>query len=218
VAIEYTHSALTDLAVKWLKRPASRNGPGCHVALSEVRTGWSGEIPDAIGFRASGHMDGSTVVEVKVGRGDFLADRKKDHRQEGAGVGRWRYFMCPEGLISPEELPPKWGLLHVTKRGGVKVLVGALAESHYGQQQELLASTSFNVNCEGEQFILISMLRRVGDPEALNLKLRKLYQGQDELQKRIDEFRSNETELLSELRLLKRQNALLLKSHSVATA
>ena len=54
------HSDLCKLAVSWLKRPFSRGGHGCTVAIDECRTGWGGEIPDAVGYRYSGMQDTST--------------------------------------------------------------------------------------------------------------------------------------------------------------
>lgn len=104
----FTHAALCDVAVKWLKRAHSAGGPGCLVAVSEVAGGWTGEIPDAIGFNLSHWETGATVIEVKVSRSDFLSDRKKPHRQAG-GMGRWRYYMAPVGLIAVSELPAGWG-------------------------------------------------------------------------------------------------------------
>lgn len=98
-----THRQLCDLAVKWLQRPASRSGPGCQVAFSECRADWKGETPDAIGFRAAVFKEASVVVEVKVSRADFLADRKKPHRIDPSlGMGTYRYFMAPASLIAPE--------------------------------------------------------------------------------------------------------------------
>ena len=118
--MELTHKNICNIAVKWLKRPNSNGGHGCHVAVSEVASGWSGEIPDSIGFRATGdHTDGSIVVEVKVSRSDFLADKKKPHRNgETIGLGNWRYYMCPVDLIKADELPENFGLLYVNTKGG----------------------------------------------------------------------------------------------------
>jgi hypothetical protein len=173
---EYTHSALCDLAVDWLKRPRSRDGHGCQIAVSEVPTGWVGEIPDAIGFRAQGQYDdGSVVVEVKTSRADFLADRKKPHRSgEVSGVGRWRYFMCPEGLIQPEELPEQWGLLYVTRRGGIRPIAGPVTTRHYHNRKALLQQMAFeDRDIVKEHFVLVRLLNRVGDVEFLNKRLRE---------------------------------------------
>lgn len=75
--MELTHASLCQLAVSWLKRPHSRQGPGCQVAITESKCGWlDGEIPDAIGFRAGVFAEASVLVECKLSRGDFLADKK----------------------------------------------------------------------------------------------------------------------------------------------
>jgi hypothetical protein len=68
------------------------------------------ERPDALLFNSSGTF----LVETKVTRQDFLNDRKKTFRAEPSqGVGKYRYYACPEGLIKPEELPERWGLIYV---------------------------------------------------------------------------------------------------------
>lgn len=172
---KWTHQELCDKAVKWLRRPHGQFGHGCQIAMSETQSGWSGEIPDAIGFRSSGHRDGSVVVEVKVSRSDFLADKKKPHRNgEVTGLGTWRYYLCPEGLIQPDDLPEKWGLLWITNRGGVKPVVGpALDAPYWGKFEESLQAYKWDRDHEREQFILVKMLARVGDPEQLNKMLKK---------------------------------------------
>jgi hypothetical protein len=205
----WTHAELCAIAVKWLKRPNSNNGHGCHVAVSEVRSGWTGEIPDAIGFRQSGYApsDGSVVVEVKVSRSDFLADRKKPHRIEG-GLGNWRYFMCPEGMIQPDELPEGWGLLWINKRGHVKPKAGfayALAASKsYRSHQDALAEFRQESDWQGEQFILVKLYSRIGDAEELNQKMREAWAERHQLAKRCDQMREEVRSLRRDLRLAKR--------------
>lgn len=184
-----SHADLCDIAVKWLRRPNSQNGHGCCIAASEVKSGWTGEIPDAIGFRQKGYGvgDGSVVVEVKVTRSDFLADRKKGHRKEG-GLGNWRYFMCPTNLIKPDELPEGWGLLWVNKRGHVKPMAGPAhvmaATPHYEMRRESLEQYRQGSDVAGEQFILVKLLARVGDPEQVNQKLREAWREHSRLVKR----------------------------------
>lgn len=104
-----THDELIYLAVKWLRRV--RN---CHVVLFEKGT--SGEIPDAIGFKWGPE---TTLIECKVSRNDFYADRGKPHRKNPeTGIGLFRFYLTPKGLLKPEELPKGWGLLEV--RGKTK--------------------------------------------------------------------------------------------------
>ncbi len=102
-----THAKLVSLAVAWLRRYR------CGVVLSEQAC-VSGEMPDAIGWKKACH---SVLVECKLSRPDFLADREKPFRQKPeTGVGCERYYLAPRGLIRVEELRPGWGLLEVCGR------------------------------------------------------------------------------------------------------
>lgn len=68
------------------------------------------ERPDALLFNSGGTF----LVETKVTRQDFKNDAHKESRiYPERGVGRYRYYACPEGLIAPEELPERWGLIYV---------------------------------------------------------------------------------------------------------
>ncbi|VAW91923.1 hypothetical protein MNBD_GAMMA23-194 [hydrothermal vent metagenome] len=189
--MKFTHKELTELAVKWLKRPQSQKGPGCHVAVSECRSGWSDEIPDAIGFRAAGKNDGSIIVEVKISRSDFLADAKKSHRNGSVkGLGNWRYYLCPEGVIKPNEIPDNWGLLYVNNRGHIKPIVGPMNESNYRTRMRFIESMRQESNVDGERFLLVKLLSRVGDAETLNTKFRELTNTVSQLTKDNDDKRA----------------------------
>lgn len=99
---ELTHALLVDKAVKWL-----RNSQQCGVILREHHS-MTDEIPDAIGWR----YGISILIECKVSRADFIADKKKPCRVHShLGVGQYKYYMTPRGLLSLEELPYEWGLL-----------------------------------------------------------------------------------------------------------
>ena len=98
-----THSALVDRAVKWL-----RTRYRCSIILSEQSCA-SGETPDVIGWKGKGR---SVVVECKITRADFLADRNKPWRLDPEiAMGCERYYLSPAGLIHAHELPQGWGLL-----------------------------------------------------------------------------------------------------------
>jgi hypothetical protein len=115
------HKDLCNLSVKWLRRPASLAEPGCNVAVSECTGSYSGEIADAIGFRSVGDEQHSVVVEAKTTRSDFLADARKPHRVGAvAGMGTFRYYIAPIGLIQVEELPSGWGLIEASPRGALR--------------------------------------------------------------------------------------------------
>ncbi|OWJ92312.1 hypothetical protein B6S59_20895 [Pseudomonas sp. A46] len=99
------HNTLTALGARWLKRN------GFAVVATELTCIGSREQPDVIGFRSSC----SAIIEVKVSRADFFADRKKPERARG-GLGIYRFYLCPEDLIHPEEVPLRWGLLYAKGR------------------------------------------------------------------------------------------------------
>lgn len=132
-----THAELVELAAAWLR---SR----CSVVITEMTAvSVTGECPDAIGWSGSSHL-----VECKASRADFLADRKKAFRQfPEQGMGTFRYFLAPKGLIKPEELPSNWGLLEVSEAGKVRTQVKAQSQPAFFQ---------------AESDLLLSALRRVG--------------------------------------------------------
>jgi len=102
-----THAQLVEKAVQWLRSYR------CGVILSEQACA-SGEMPDAIGWKRACH---SVLVECKISRADFLADRVKPFRQKShLGMGCERYYLAPAGLLHLEELPESWGLLEYRKR------------------------------------------------------------------------------------------------------
>src|SRR5256885_12853460 len=105
-----THTQLVERAVRWLR------GYRCGVVLSEQAC-VSGEMPDAIGWKRACH---SVLVECKVTRSDFLADRGKPFRlKPEKAVGCERFYLAPGDLVRVEELPTGWGLLEL-RRGRIE--------------------------------------------------------------------------------------------------
>jgi len=102
-----THAELVEKAVAWLRSYR------CGVILSEQAC-VSGEMPDAIGWKRASH---SVLIECKISRADFLADRDKPFRQKSElGLGCERFYLTPPGLLDPRELLPGWGLLELRQR------------------------------------------------------------------------------------------------------
>lgn len=134
-----THAQLVEKAVRWLR------GYRCGVVLSEQACA-SGEMPDAIGWKQACH---SVLVECKVTRADFLADRAKPFRQKPEkGVGDERFYLTPPSLLKVEELPAGWGLLEL--RRGHMEMVQASARN---------LRTAAGFRCEMN--LLLASLRRV---------------------------------------------------------
>lgn len=99
-----SHAQLVERAARWLRKSL-----GCRVVLAEPSGGY--EVPDAIGWR---NWQDSHVVECKASRADFLADRKKLWRLMGAdALGYFRWYLAPPGIITVDDLPPRWGLLEL---------------------------------------------------------------------------------------------------------
>lgn len=139
-----THPELVTLAEKWLWRQ------GCGVVFAELSTLATPETPDAIGFRTTT----SILVECKASRADFLADKNKPFRRDPSrGMGDWRFYMTPKGLVAKDELPEGWGLIEVGK---------SVRRTHGGPKGNIWTSGQpFTSNKAAEQALLYSALRRL---------------------------------------------------------
>jgi hypothetical protein len=134
-----THAQLVERAVRWLRSYR------CGVVLSEQAC-VSGEMPDAIGWKRANH---SVLVECKVTRADFIADRAKPFRQKSEqGVGSERFYLTPPALVKPDELPVGWGLLEL-RRGRIEVI--------HPSAKNLRTAAGFRY----EMNLLLASLRRV---------------------------------------------------------
>jgi hypothetical protein len=134
-----THAQLVEKAVRWLRSYR------CGVVLSEQAC-VSGEMPDAIGWKRACH---SVLVECKVTRSDFLADRAKPFRlKPEQGVGCERFYLIPAGLVRREELPVGWGLLEHS-RGRIEMIEASV--------KNLRSASGFRY----EMNLLLASLRRV---------------------------------------------------------
>lgn len=149
-----SHDRLVHLGARWLKRN------GFPVVATELKCVGSREQPDVIGFRSSC----SAVIEVKVSKGDFYSDRKKPERA-GGGLGIYRFYLCPVGLIHPNELPDRWGLLEVEGR---KVNAVVAPQGNYwpglGEPAEYLGTWAEFQHCpdiRAERAALFSIARRL---------------------------------------------------------
>lgn len=134
-----THAQLVEKAVRWLRSYR------CGVILSEQACS-TGEMPDAIGWKQACH---SVLVECKVTRSDFLADREKPWRRKpDKGVGGERFYLTPPALIKIDELPTGWGLLEY-RRGRI--------ETVHASARNLRTAAGFRC----EMNLLLASLRRV---------------------------------------------------------
>jgi hypothetical protein len=134
-----THAQLVERAVRWLRSYR------CGVVLSEQAC-VSGEMPDAIGWKRANH---SVLVECKITRADFLADRGKPFRQKPEqGVGSERFYLTPSAMLKAEELLAGWGLLEL-RRGNIEVVQAS------AKNMRTAAGFRYEMN------LLLASLRRV---------------------------------------------------------
>ncbi|MFA5187131.1 MAG: hypothetical protein WC551_11665 [Patescibacteria group bacterium] len=100
---KFTHRELAEYAGKWLRSKRHRT------VFIERQS--RHETPDAIGWT---HLGVSTLIECKTSRADFLADQRKAPRScSRIGIGAFRYYLAPRGVLTVKDIPPDWGLLEV---------------------------------------------------------------------------------------------------------
>lgn len=116
----------------------------CSVVLSEMHR--SGESPDAIGWINSGAA--TILIECKASIEDYYSDSRKSFRKKPSqGMGYFRYYMTPKGMITDRmKLRENWGLLEVK---GTRVFL----------KQRPIAFTERNLRAE--TFMLYSAVRRL---------------------------------------------------------
>lgn len=106
------HRKISEKATKFIMRHFN-----CPIGIVESTAAQS-EFLD--GYAANYHS--SYIVEAKTSRKDFKRDFLKPFRADTArAVGNYRFYACPQGLIQPADLPPKWGLIWVDERGCCKL-------------------------------------------------------------------------------------------------
>lgn len=144
------HDDLVSIAKKWLARQS------CGVVLGEpfrARTS-SQEIPDAIGWRGCGT---SILIECKTSRQDFLADARKPFRvNPELGMGNWRFYLSPPGIIQVDDLPVGWGLLWTKDSSSVARAVHGVPGNCYWRSRR-----PFLANREAESELLMQAMRRL---------------------------------------------------------
>lgn len=147
-AAQKPHAVLVERGASWLRRN------GCRIVLAEFSTALS-EIPDVIGWK--GTWGDSFLIECKASRGDFLADKAKGFRREPhRGVGQFRYYLCPPGMIKAEELPPQWGLLYAHPKS-ISIEAGANPRRWHAADSQ----HRFEFNQHNERRLLLSALTRL---------------------------------------------------------
>jgi hypothetical protein len=144
-----THREIIGAGSAWLRKL------NCRI-IAEDKRSTTGERPDLIGFRA----DYSIMIECKSVRPDFVRDKKKPWRVDpDKGMGTFRFYLCPTGMISPHEIPKKWGLLYYTqwkyRYNEMEMIKGPKGNIWLPQKEYI-----FKRNLEAELRIMYSMFNK----------------------------------------------------------
>ncbi|MCP1996641.1 hypothetical protein [Flavobacterium sp. HSC-61S13] len=147
-----THSEIIEIGYKWLFSK-------CSFAVKDLVT-HNQETPDIIGWNA----EGSFLLEAKVSRSDFLADKKKPFRlNPETGMGDWRFFIAPKGLIRVEELPDMWGLIEVNEKRKATMVHNPFGKGN------IYCTWHKHEKCNGSEVIIMkSVLRRLHQKGLIN--------------------------------------------------
>jgi len=131
-----THLELCVKAAIYLRSNGIQPFYRCQYSVCELER--LGESPDAFGWGSST----TQLIEVKVSRSDFLSDKKKYWRKiPEYGIGRYRSYLCPEGIIKESDLPEYWGLLYINQKGKItEVINPELQECNHNEEINLITS------------------------------------------------------------------------------
>ncbi len=117
------------------------------------------ETPDVIGFN---HQH-TVLIEVKTSRSDFLADKKKIFRlYPEQGMGSFRLYLCPAGIMNRDDVLDKWGLLWIDQRGRI-----SNSQTNFqGNINSHNPNRFLEKNEHNERAILYSTLRRIAQKQS----------------------------------------------------
>lgn len=168
-----SHDKLVEKATNFLKYQKN-----CSVVLKEFHAATrGGERPDVLGWKGGT----SYMIECKTSRGDFRADRKKSCRKFNPnnkywnkyGVGVYRYYFVPEGLIEPTEIPNNWGLVYLDGRSYKEVISSDVS---YHAKNKINEEPRYNeptkASLKNEILTLSSLVRRLVEDGAENKYLK----------------------------------------------
>jgi len=146
---QLTHNDLVDIARRYL----CRKHP---IVLTELGTG--NENADAIGW-----SDGySVLIECKASLSDYYSDGSKHFRQRPeTGMGDYRFYLTPKGLLGDRKVRDGWGLLETDGRCVSKVKAGILFPV---------------VNKHHEIVVMTSAMRRLGQTTPSGVSVKAYYQ------------------------------------------
>jgi hypothetical protein len=131
-----THRELCKIASRYLRKKGLQPFHRCQYVVCELER--IGESPDAFGWGGTT----TQLIEVKISRADFLSDKRKMWRKnQWYGLGRYRSYLCPKGIIKEKDLPNKWGLLYSDDKGNItEIIKPEIQECNHQEEINLITS------------------------------------------------------------------------------
>jgi len=128
----------------------------------------STETPDAVAWSSRGE---SILVEVKVSRADFHADKNKVFRRdEEMGVGTQRYFAAPAGMLEAADMPPGWGLLAIHPYQVREVVKPELKVANRVAEVQMLVSAMRRLELAATVFVYHEEAHAITQPAPAGVK------------------------------------------------
>lgn len=138
-----THDEIGEFAAERMRKK------GYPMVWANMRSIAAGEQPDVMAFKS---MYDCVVIEVKVSRSDFLADKKKPWRNGTInGMGTERVYLTPPNLLKPSEIPYGWQLWEVHEQKSrtiIKVIKGMKKGKVLSWNKERMEDGWVYPNCE----------------------------------------------------------------------
>lgn len=132
-----THIELCTMAAKWLRRGGRTDKLTCPSVSVEPFSPNVSERPDVFGW----NYWTTAMIECKVSRSDFLADAKKQFRTNPTdGIGEYRFYCCPYGVINESDIPDGWGLLWLVENKIVQIRPAERQKANSRNEFHILAS------------------------------------------------------------------------------
>lgn len=144
----FSHRKLCEIGSKYLRYAKNWHLKSNWILIEFCPVG--GESPDIFGITCGK----TTLIEVKVSKNDFKSDFKKPYRKEGKGIGDFRYYLCPTGIINVNDIPNKWGLLYCDSNGKIELIKDSEKFTEKDIKHELYIHQSLIRRLVGKQQVL----------------------------------------------------------------
>lgn len=108
--------------------------------------------------------------EIKISRSDYFNDAKKA-KHTGDGGANYFYYVCPSGLIAPNEVDQKYGLIYVGQYVQVVKKPRKLNDNPFDKWKELACKMYWRYRGLWKEKFLAKEITRAEYVEGFNIQL-----------------------------------------------